>query len=81
MSVVRQKAGMREGEGWEGPRREDGVLGGNEGAGSDVVRAVNQNGEPNSPEAETGERVQEAGGKPPQILVYLAGQSKYSLLW
>lgn len=53
MSVVRQKAGMREEEVWEGPRREDCVLGGNEGASSDVVRAVNQNGELDSPEADS----------------------------
>lgn len=56
-------------------------MGRNEGASSDVVRAVNQIGEPDIPEAETGECVREAGGKPPQSLVYLPEESKYSLLW
>jgi len=46
-----------------------------------VGRGVNSTGEPDSPEAETGEGVWEAGGKPPQSLVYLPEESKYSLLW
>lgn len=72
-----------EGRGGLGRDKEgrQGVLGRNEGASSDVVRAVNQTGEPDSPEAETGECVWEAGGKPPQSLVYLPEESKYSLLW